>query len=183
VYAGGDIVNFNLVPSWVYWLIIAALVACVGVEQTRVSNAKATLATEKAARGAETIQRQQLVIAHSNELRSLESTHAAQQRQKAEAYEAQIATLKTAGDAYRADAERLRGNLSRYTSGATRPGETDAAACQRAQDRLPRVGALLAEGIGLEAEGRELVRQRDAEIELLLGQIKTDRAACSQDSK
>jgi hypothetical protein len=169
----------KLIPDWVYWIVIGAMTALVGVEQVRIASAHTALATEQKVRAQETIQRQNLVIAHGNELRALESTHAADQQQKAEAYEATIATLKTAGAAYRADADRLRGNLSRYASSATRPGETDATACQRAQDRLPRVGALLAEGVGLEAESRELIRQRDAEVALLMGQVKTDRAACS----
>ena len=169
----------NIVPSWVYWIVIAGLAAAVGAQQMRVDHAKTQLATEKAARAQETIARQDMVIKHAAELRDRESKHAAAQQQKEEAYATQLLAAKSAGAADRADAQRVRSQLATFTSSATRPGETDAAACKRAQDRLPRIGALLAEGIELEAESRELIRQRDAEVTLLLGQIATDRAACS----
>lgn len=169
----------KIIPDWVYWIAIGVLTAAVGAQQVRVSMAHTELANEKTARANETIARQNLVIAHAAELRKLESQHAADQQQKDEAYAKQITAVKAAGAADRADAQRVRGQLAAFTSGATRTGETDAAACQRARDRLPRVGALLAEGVSLEAESRELIRQRDAEVTLLLGQIKTDRAACS----
>lgn len=169
----------KLIPEWVYWIAIAVLTAAVGTQQVRVANAHTELAQEKTARDAETIERQNLVIAHDKKLRELESTHAAAQQQKEEAYATQLAAVKTAAAADRADADRVRNKLAAFTSSATRPGETDAVACQRAKDRLPRVGSLLAEGVELEAESRELIRQRDAEVDLLLGQIKIDRAACS----
>lgn len=169
----------KLIPDWMYWIAIALLMAAVGAQQVRVANAHTELAEEQKARAGETIERQGLVIAHAKELRAKESQHAAETQQKVEAYESQITAAKTAGAADRADAKRVRGQLAAYASGGRRPGETDAVACQRAQDRLPRVGALLAEGVELEAESRELIRQRDAEVTLLLGQIKTDRAACS----
>lgn len=173
----------SIIPDWAYWIAIGVLTAAVGAQQVRVANAHTALSKEQKARSDETIQRQNLVIAHADKLRGLESKHAEDQQKKEESYAAQILVVKNAGAVDRADAVRLRRQLSDYTSSATRPGETDAVACQRAQDRLPRVGALLAEGVGLEAESRELIRQRDAEVELLLGQIKIDRAACSPDSK
>lgn len=169
----------KIIPDWVYWIAIAALTAAVGAQQLRVANAQTELAEEQRARAEETSGRMQVALAYTGELRLRESQHAAETQQKAEAYESQIAAAKTAGAADRADAKRVRGQLAAFTTGGRRSGETDAAACQRAQDRLPRVGALLAEGIGLEAESRELIRQRDAEVTLLLGQINADRAACS----
>ena len=169
----------NLIPPWAYWIAIGVLTAAVGAQQVRVANAHTALSKEQKARSDETIQRQNLVIAHADKLRGLESKHAEDQQKKEESYAAEILAAKTAGAADRADAQRVRSKLAAFTSAATRPGETDATACQRAQDRLPRVGALLAEGISLEAESRKLIRQRDAEVTLLLGQIQVDRAACS----
>lgn len=169
----------KIIPDWVYWIAIAVLTAAVGAQQVRVAMAHTELANEKTARANETIERQNLVITHADELRKLESQHAADQQQQEEAYARQITIAKTAGAADRADAQRVRGQLAAFTSGATRTGETDAAACQRARDRLPIVGALLGEGVELEAEGSEIIRRRDAEVTLLLGQIRIDRAACS----
>lgn len=169
----------SVVPDWVYWIVIAGLTAAVGGQQVRVSNAHTALAEEQRERAEETSGRMQVALAYTGELRLRESQHAAETQQKDEAYAKQLTAAKTAGAADRATARRLSGQLANYTAGGSRPGETDAAACQRAQDRLPRVGALLAEGVELEAESRELIRQRDSEVELLLGQIKADRAACS----
>lgn len=169
----------KLLPDWVYWIIIALMGASVGVERIQVANAKANLATEKAARAVETQQRTKLALDHAEQLLTIKSKHAAEQQQKEEAYATQLLAAKTAGIADRADAQRMRNKLAAFTSGTARPGDTDATACKRAQDRLPRVGALLAEGVELEAESRELIRQRDAEINLLLGQINIDRSACS----
>lgn len=169
----------KVIPDWAYWIAIGVLTAAVGAQQVRVANAHTELAQEKSARAIETQQRTQLALDHSETLRLKERQHAAATQQKDEAHAAELLAAKTAGAADRADAQRMRNKLAAFTSATTRPGETDAAACQRVKDRLPRVGALLAEGIELEAESRELIRQRDAEVTLLLGQIKTDRAACS----
>lgn len=173
----------KLIPDWMYWIAIALLMAAVGAQQVRVANAHTELAEEQKARAGETIERQGLVIAHAKELRAKESQHAADQQQKEVEYAKQMDAARSAGAADRADAKRVRGQLAAYTAGTTRPGETDAAACERARDRLPRVGGLLAEGLELEAESRELIRRRDAEVVLLLGQIGIDRAACSPEAK
>lgn len=167
----------KLIPDWVYWIAIGVLMAAVGAQQVRVANAHTELADEQRARAEETSGRMQVAMAYTDELRLRESQHAADQQQKEEKYAIEILAVKTAGATDRADAKRVRGQLAAFTSSGNRPGETDAIACKRAQDRLPRVGALLAEGIELEAESREFIRQRDAEIDLLLRQIKIDRAA------
>lgn len=159
--------------------MFAALTATIGMQQVRVSALKTDLATEKSARAVETQQRTQTALDHSEVMRLKERQHTADTQQKVDAYESYIVVLKTDADRSRAIAQRVRHDLSSYTSGAAQPGEADAVACQRAQDRLPRVGSLLGEGISLEAESRELIRQRDAEIVLLVGQIAADRAACS----
>ncbi len=73
----------------------------------------------------------------------------------------------------------MRDKLAAFASGDQQPGEADAAACQRAQHRLPIVGALLGEGVSLEAESRAIIDRRDAEVARLLAQINLDRVACS----
>lgn len=173
----------KIIPDWVYWIAIGVLTAAVGAQQVRVANAHTELAEEQQARAEETSGRMQVALAYTGELRLRESQHAAETQQKDQEYAKQLTAAKTAGAADRADAVRLRGQLATYTASGRRPGETDAAACQRARDRLPRVGELLAEGLELEAESRELIRQRDAEVVLLLGQIGIDRAACSPGAK
>jgi hypothetical protein len=169
----------NIIPSWAYWLAIGALTAGVGAQQVRVANLKTDLATEGRARATESAKRTQLALDHTVAIGKLQSQHAADQQQKDDKYAQQLHNLQAAGAVARADAQRLRGKLATFTSGAVQTGETDATAGQRARDRLPLVGALLAEGVELEAESRGIIQRRDAEVGHLADQIRIDRAACS----
>lgn len=172
-------IGLNIVPPWAYWLSIGVLTAAVGGQQVRVSNAQGDLAQEKTARATETQQRTQMALDHEVAIGKLQSQHATDQQLKEDDYAKKLATLASADRAHAADAQRLRNRLAAYASGDRLDGETDAAAGQRARDRLPLVGALLAEGVELEAESRAIIQRRDAEVERLLGQVLIDRAACS----
>ena len=130
------------------------------------------------ARAVETTERTQLALAHQVRVGKIEREHAASQQKKDEDYARQIATLKADGLVYAADSQRLRHKISSFASGAVRPGETNAAACERAISRLPAIGALLGQGVELEAESRAVIKQRDSEVKMLLDQIKIDRKAC-----
>lgn len=167
----------RVIPTWVYGVAIAALTAGIVAQQLRVSNAYTALYEERAARAEETAERIQLVMDHEMSLKSILATHAAAQQTKDDTYAAKLLDLKTSAVRNAADAGKLRLRLEAFTGSARQPGETDAAACQRAQYRLPIVGGLLAEGVELEAESRAIIQQRDAEVERLLEQIKIDRAA------
>ncbi len=169
----------KLIPPWVYWAAIGLLTAAVGAQQLRVANGARALAQEQSARSADNSQRAALALEHAVAIGKLQSQHAADQQQKDETYVQKLHNLQTAGAVDRADAQRLRGKLATFTSGAVQPGETDAAAGQRARDRLPHVGALLAEGVELEAESRAIIQRRDAEVGRLLDQIRIDRVACT----
>lgn len=172
-------IGLNLVPPWAYWAAIGVLTAAVGGQQVRVSNAQSALSVEKTARATENQQRTQLARDHEVAIGKLQAQHATAQQLKEDEYGKQIASLAAADRAHAADAQRLRGKLAAYASGDRRDGETDAAAGQRARDRLPLVGALLAEGVELEAESRAIIQRRDAEVGRLLDQLVIDRAACS----
>ena len=167
----------RVVPTWIYWVAIGVLTAGVGAQQVRVSTAHTALAQEKAARAEETAERTQLVLDHELSLKSILATHTAAQQLKDDTYAAKILEINTSAVRNAADAGKLRLRLEAFTSSARQPGETDTAACERAQYRLPIVGGLLAEGVELEAESRAIIQQRDAEVERLLEQIKIDRAA------
>lgn len=169
----------SLIPSWGTWAAIGVLTAAVGVQQVRVANLKTDLAEQVSARATETTARAKMALDHADAIGKLQYQHAADQQQKEDDYAKKIRSLETAGAAQRADAQRMRDKLTAFTSGDRRPGETDAAACQRARDRLPLVGALLEEGIGLETESRAIIERRDAEVGRLQEQITIDRTACS----
>lgn len=172
-------IPLGFIPSVPTLVIVAALSIAVGVQQVRVDRRDAALAAEVAARATETAERAGLALDHALTVGRLQSQHAALQQLKEDEYAQQLHNNALAGAAGRADAQRLRDKLATFTSGDRQPGEADTAACQRAQHRLPIVGALLGEGVGLEAESRAIIEQRDAEVARLLAQINVDRAACS----
>lgn len=169
--------------SYFYRVLVAALLVGLGAQQVRVSNGEHTLAQERSARADDNSQRATLALEHAVTIGKLQSQHAADQQQKDTTHAQKLHNIQVAGAADRADAQRLRGNLTTFTSSAVRPGETDTAACQRARDRLPVVGDLLAEGVELEAESRTIIQRRDAEVERLLNQVQIDRKAAGTFAK
>lgn len=169
----------SIVPTWAYWVVIAGLTAALGVQEVRLASGRTALAEAQSAYEQENAARTTLALDHEVKIGKLNAQHAADQQQKDETYATKIHDLQATGAANRADAQRLRSRLATFTSSDRQPGETDAAACQRARDRLPRVGDLLAEGVELEAESRAIIQRRDAEVGRLLDQIRIDRVACS----
>lgn len=167
----------RLIPDWVYWAAIAALAATSGMQQVRISGTQAELAQEKHERSLEALEQTNTVLRHEQKVKSILATHTAAQREKDDDYVKQLDTVRANYVRSADDARRLRSRLEAFTGSGRQPGETESAACERAQHRLPIVGGLLAEGIELEAESRAIIEQRDAEVKRLLEQIKIDRAA------
>jgi hypothetical protein len=170
-------------PASAYWCAIGLLVAAVGAQQVRVASVERALAQEQSARADDSLQQALVNLDWVSKVSDLQTKHAADQQQLEETHVQKMHKLETAGAVDRADAQRMRGKLANFASSASQPGETDAAACQRARDRLPKLGDLLAEGIELEAESRSIIERRDAEVGRLLDQIHIDRAAMPQTGK
>lgn len=171
--------NINFIPDWVYWLVIAALAAVVGVQQIRVADRDVELAQAQTARSNETAAREKVARDATANIASLQAQHAHDQQLTENGYASKIQKLendKRAGDALTG---RLRGKLATFAASGRAPGETDAVALERAADRLGIVAGLLSESVDLVAESRSVVERRDLEVGRLLDQIKLDRAACS----
>lgn len=100
-------------------------------------------------------------------------THAAAQQDDTHDYTQKLATL---------DAARIAGLQHDIRAAATRNAQLagDAAACRDLADRHERLAALAAEGAGLVSEADHLVAKRDAQVELLRGQILVDRILLEQ---
>lgn len=172
----------SFAQGYVWWIVgiaFAAVLALAGVQTVRLADTKADLANEKTVRIAETNSRLQAALDHKAAISKLEAAHAAAQQLKENEYVANKARLESERLAAVADAGRLRSKLAAFTASGIRPGEAIASAYQRAADRLQVVGGLLDESIDLEAESRSIIKRRDAEVDLLLNQIRTDRQACS----
>ena len=105
--------------------------------------------------------------------------HAAEQQDNTHAYTQKIQALET-GRA--ADAARVAGLQRDISAAATRNAQLagDAAACRDLADQLQRLAALAGEGGAVVAGLAGLVRQRDAELGLLAGQIRVDRGLVGQ---
>lgn len=173
----------KLIPSWLYWAAIGVLLLAVGGQQVRVANLKTDLAQEKQARSDETAERATAAYDYAELLRKLASAHAAAQQNNEDKYAAHLKKLESARAADAVVNQRLRDQIADFTAGSRRPGESDAAALERAARRLQIVGGIFAEGSSLLTEGLGIIERRDAEVGRLLSQIADDRAACSASAK
>ena len=105
--------------------------------------------------------------------------HAEAQQDNTHDYTQQLAALEAGRNA---DAVRIAGLQHDLRAAATRNAQLagDAAACRDLADRHERLAALAAEGAGLVSEADHLVAKRDAQVELLRGQILVDRILLEQ---
>ena len=105
--------------------------------------------------------------------------HAAVQQDNTHDYTQEMARLE-AGRA--TDAARIAGLQHDISAAATRNAQLagDAAACRNLADQHQRLAALAAEGAELVSEADGLVAKRDAQVGLLQGQVRADRALVDQ---
>ena len=106
-------------------------------------------------------------------------THAAAQQDNTHDFTQKLATLE-AGRA--ADAARIAGLQHDIRAAATRNAQLagDAAACRDLADQHQRLAALADEGAGVVGQLSGLVEKRDAQVNLLRGQIAADRMLLEQ---
>ncbi len=172
------------IPSWIWpWGVCALLVLALAGQQIRVSGLQVDLARERQAVSAEEARRTSAALAFQQLLDRVAAAHAVQQQESEDAFNEKLKTLQRDRDRRADDNQRLREQIATFTADDRRPGESDAAALQRATDRLQLVGRLLAEGAELVNDGIGIVERRDLEVGRLLEQIRTDRAACAPVSR
>ncbi|WP_417282607.1 hypothetical protein [Comamonas sp.] len=105
--------------------------------------------------------------------------HGSAQQENTHDYTQEMAQLQ-AGRA--ADAARIAGLQRDIGSAATRNAQLagDAAACRDLADQHQRLAALVGEGAAVVGELGGLVKRRDAQVELLRGQVMVDRKLLDQ---
>ena len=105
--------------------------------------------------------------------------HGAAQQDNTHDYTQKLATLE-AGRA--ADAARIAGLQHDIRASATRNAQatSDAAACRDLADQHQRLATLAARGAGVVGGLVGLVERRDAQVELLRGQVALDRKLLDQ---
>lgn len=163
---------------WKIAVLVGAL-AFMGWQHTRIADLKTDLAEARQAASDERAVRALAASAHVSAMNKLQAKHATDQQSLENQYAKNIADLAARRAADLAENGRLRGTIATYTASDRRPGETDTAALERAEDRLAVVGQLLEQGVGLLIEGRGVVEGRDAEVKRLLDQVALDRQMCS----
>lgn len=167
-----------IVPSWMYWVAIAALGAAVLGQQVRVSNAQRATAQlrldyEKEQRG-----RADDLAKYREEKATIAATHATNQQELTDAFNKKLRLAQDAVNERSALVGRLRGQLASYTTLDRTSGAPDAVIIERATHRLATLGGLFDEGLGLVAEGAAHLERRDAEVAALVEQVRVDRLAC-----
>lgn len=176
------------VAGWVYVLVIAGLLAVLGSQWIYISSLKTDVATGKTklAEKVTEIERERRAIAdlrtkHAEELRALQTVHAKTQQETIDAYDQKLKEGATALAAERARNQRLRNAADQFATIAPATGQSgvDAATIQDAQRRLTALSGLLEEARSLVEEAGSIVRDRDAQIDLLISVVRADRAACS----
>lgn len=105
--------------------------------------------------------------------------HAGAQQDNTHEYTHKLAQLEAGRTADGARIERLQHDI-RAAATAHAQAAGDAAACRDLADRHERLAELAGEGASLVVEADRLVKQRDAQVELLQGQVRADRALLDQ---
>ena len=105
--------------------------------------------------------------------------HGAAQQENTHDYAQEMARLE-AGRV--ADAARIAGLQHDIRTAATRNAQAsgDAAACRDLADQHQRLAALVGEGAAVVGELGGLVKRRDAQVEVLRGQVMVDRKLLDQ---
>ncbi|MGJ7544644.1 hypothetical protein [Variovorax sp. LT1R16] len=157
-------------------LLVALLLAVLGLQTVRLANRGEDLAAERLARVTETNDRNRAALRESERVATLQLTHAAQQQETVHAFEQTVRALETGRAADAARADRVRRQFAATAARDREAARSDPAACERVADRSEVIAAAAAEGGELLAETRRALEQRDAEVTLLLGIVRNDRA-------
>ena len=169
--------TISLLPWWAYLAAgaVAGALLAGGIQQTRVSTAKADLAQVRAQHAQAIAKAVEDALKEERENRAKESTHAADTIHNADQF-TQGQPARDAG--LRADlerVERLRRDADRRAATYRAMSEANAAACSRAGDRLAALDRQLVAGVGVVGRLRGDLERRDSEVKLLRGQIEADR--------
>src|ERR1051326_3318635 len=93
-------------------------------------------------------------------------------------YAATIKNIEDQRTVVAANNSKLRSKILNYPKANIAANETCTITLKRTADKSEILAELLAEGIGISAEGRSIIERRDAEVARLLDQINLDRIAC-----
>ena len=165
-----------------YWyaIVIAALVALLGVQELRVNHAQNRLYKEQKARSDDQLARADAALKDSEKTATKESTHAVSIQAASDTFTQPASFRDAALRAELADALRVRDAATARAARYRAQSEGDAAARSRLADRAEALDRQLGAGLQVVAGLRGDLVRRDAEVNLLLDVIDADRALLDQ---
>lgn len=180
---------WSAIKAGFVWVVLAVLIAGVGVQTLRLYMAVASLETEVAARATESAARMNLALRDAVRNSEKQMAHAAE--------DLGISNGLAEQTRLRIVAERTNGRLSGLLNAAT-SAALAASAFQKDQagpaggecrsDQLSAIdgffaeaGGLLARSADLSEEAQSVVKRRDAEVKALKATVESDRAATDTD--
>lgn len=172
----------DLMPSWLWALLLALALAVAGIERTQVLQARAdvfkaqkAVSDEKLDREAQNTRRALAALEDLQRVIAMQAAHAKAQQDNVNAYEKKLAVLDGRRRAASRDAERMRQQFADFAARDRDQAASDPTACLRIADRSAVLADLAARGRELLERGRFVVEGRDAEVSLLLGIVRNDR--------
>ena len=155
------------------WLALA-LAGLLALQSLRLANAQLELAKVEVSQSKQAQSQAQQALAATEKKASAVLGHGAAQQDNTHDYTQQVAALEASRTA---DAARIAGLQHDIRAAATRNAQLagDAAACRDLADQHERLAALAARGAGVAGGLVGLVERRDAQVELLGGQVAADR--------
>lgn len=180
---------WSAIKAGFVWVVLAVLIAGVGVQTLRLSDSVADLANEVASRAIDNSNR--TTVALGDALRTSEKTAAHLATQQGLSDELvketalRIATERSNG--------RLDGLLRASTAAFLAASDREEAAARTAgggcevnrpntlKGFFAEAGDLLARSVGISEEARSVVQRRDSEVKALKGVVDNDRATVNTD--
>lgn len=169
--------NINPIPWWAYLAAgaVAGALLAGGVQQTRVSNAKAETAQVREQHAKAVADAVTKALAQEREDRAKETTHAADTTKNVDQFTQGQPERDASLRADLARAERLRIDADRRAATYKAMSASCTAAASGVADRLAALDQQLVEGVGVVGALRGDLDRRDAEVVLLAGQLAADR--------
>lgn len=166
----------DLVPNWVWALLLAGALVFGLTTEVRLADAHATIDHMTATAATDRAERERVARVDAEQVARVQFRHAEMQQENANETAKREAARLVADRKRADDDQRLRSDIRAYAAGG-KEGAVDTAACKRDADRAEQLGADLDEAVHLQGEAEAFIRQRDDEVRTLLDQVRVDREA------
>lgn len=169
-----------LALNWRTWfaLAIAALLAAVAIQTTRLGWAQDALTLERAERANETAERERIARQMAEQNARLQAEHAAQQQATLKAYNDALREQEIRAAAAAADAASLRDAVECYAAGRCIGANADPVTGGTCANRAATLGKLFGRADTLAGRMAKAADKHADEVRALKAQIEADRKAC-----